>query len=72
MSCDSYSFKNKKLLTIRKNADTRFYKKRRHPFLKPCTKFQGKGDSRSGTGARGTWQPTIFTYFALSLPLKFS
>ena len=38
---------------------TNHYKKGGHtfvqqPFLKPCTKFQGKRASRSGTGARRT------------------
>ena len=36
------------------------------------TKFQRKWASHSGTGARGTWQTMIFTYFVSSLPLKFS
>ena len=40
--------------------------------MKLCTKFQGKRASRSGTGARGTWQPMIFTYFASSSRSKFS
>ena len=56
------SFKNKELLTID------FVQQY---FVKLLTKFQGKRASRSGTGARGTWQPRIFTYFASSSPSKF-
>ena len=41
-------------------------------FVMVCIKFQGKRASRSGTGARGTWQSMIFTYFASSSALKFS
>ena len=40
--------------------------------MKLCTEFQGKRTSCSGTGARGTWQPMIFTCFASSSPSKFS
>ena len=39
-------------------------------FVKLCTEFQGKWASCSGTGAWGTWQPMIFTYFASSSPSK--
>ena len=60
-----------------KSRTTNTFEKRGHPFvqqtfLKLCTKFQSKRASRSGTGARGTWQPTIFTYFASSSTLKSS
>ena len=40
--------------------------------MKLCTRFQDKRTNRSGTGARGTWQPISFTYFASSSPSKFS
>ena len=40
--------------------------------MKLCTKSPGKRTSRSGTGARGTWQPMILTYFTSSSPSKFS
>ena len=63
------SFKNKELLTITKKSGHPFIQQ---CFVKLCTKFQGKRASRSGTGARGTWQPMIFTYFPSSSPSKFS
>ena len=40
--------------------------------MKLCTKFQGKPESRSGTGAQGTRQLMIFTCFASTSPSKFS
>ena len=43
-----------------------------HCFVKLCTKFQGKPASRSGTGARWTYQPMIFTCFTSSSPSEFS
>ena len=54
-----------------------YYKKPWHPlvlqcFVKLCSKFQGKRESRSNTGARGTRQHMIFTYFVSSSPSKFS
>ena len=61
----TYSFKNRELLIISKNADTLLYSSR-------SWKFQSKRASRPGTGARRTWQPMIFTCFAASSPLKFS
>ena len=65
----NYSFKNKEQLTITKIADILFVQQW---FVKRCTKFQGKRANCSGTGARGTWQPMIFTYYASSSPSKFS
>ena len=64
-------------LILLKIRTTNNYKKRGHPFVqqyfvKLCTKFQRKRASCSGTGARGTWQPMIFAYFASSSPSKFS
>ena len=52
------------LLTITKNVSK--------CFVKLCTKFQGKKASRSSTGTWATWKPMCFTYFASSLPPKFS
>ena len=64
----TYSFKTRELLAITKNAGTLLYSS----VSWNCTQFQGKRASRSGTGARRTWQPIIFTYFASSSPSKFS
>ena len=58
----TYSFKNKELLTITKNADTVLYSRQAKYKQANC----------SGTGAQGTGQPMIFTYFPSSSPSKFS
>ena len=60
-----------------KKRTTNKYKKRKHPvvqqcFVKFCAKFRGKPESHSGADGRGTWQPSIFTYFASSSQSKFS
>ena len=52
------------------------YKNRRHPyvqqcFVKLCAQISRQTASRSGAGAQGTWQPMIFTYFALNSSSKF-
>ena len=59
---------NWRALTITENADTLLH----NSALWNCTKFQSKRASCSSTGARRTWQPMIFTYFASNTILKFS
>ena len=46
-----------------KNVDTRLYNSVSWICMRP---------SHCDTGARGTWQPMIITYFASTSPLKFS
>ena len=65
----AYSFKNKELLKITKNAGGHSFVQR--CFVKLCTKFQGSRACCSGTGARRTWQPMIFTGFTSSSLSKF-
>ena len=65
-----------KLIPFKKRT-TNNYKKSGHPFVHQCfVKLykisKGKRASCCGTGARGTWQLMIFTYFASSSPSKFS
>ena len=54
------------LITITKNADTLLYNSVLWNSI-----LNWKRASLSGTGAQGTWQPMIFTYFASSSPSKF-